>query len=322
MHHDAANRLIAAGRPDEAISMLKMAGQRGDAAAWFRLAILYLVGSHVPRDLPAARNALALARKGGHPDAVLTEAALTANGTGGDSDWQRAVALLREAATRHQIAREHLALLDSMDLDSEGNPKRLPDVRSLSDVPKVALAKGFISPAEARHVVQAAADLLEPATVVDPRTGRLIAHPIRTSRNAAIGPTRESLPIQAILRRIARITGTNVTQGEPLTLLEYRPGQEYRPHLDALPGQANQRTTTVLLYLNHGYQGGETRFLKNGLTVAGRGGDALIFDNVLADGRPDPDAEHAGLPVTAGQKLLATRWIRAQPVDPWTMGGA
>lgn len=312
--------LLAAGRIDDAVAALEAVGRAGNARAWLRLAVLRLTGDPVPRDLPAARAALTQARDRGDPDAALMEVALTANGTGGARDWRGAVELLTRAAQRDRLAAAHLEMLRAMDLDPDGLPRRLPELERLSTSPRVALARGFLTPAEARHIAEAAAGLLEPSTVVDPASGRMIAHPIRTSRSAAIGPTRETLPIQAILARVALLSGTDVTQGEPLTLLEYQPGQQYRPHHDALPGLTNQRIATVLLYLNQGYGGGETRFVRSGLTVAGRGGDALLFGNTLPDGRPDPSAEHAGLPVTAGQKLLATRWIRAQPVDPWTMG--
>ena len=53
------------------------------------------------------------------------------------------------------------------------------------------------------------------------------------------------------------------------------------------------------------------------ITVTPRGGDALLFFNTLADGRADPATRHAGLPVRSGAKWLATRWIRARPLDPW-----
>jgi prolyl 4-hydroxylase len=71
----------------------------------------------------------------------------------------------------------------------------------------------------------------------------------------------------------------------------------------------------VLVYLNEDYEGGETRFLKSGLTVRGQRGDALLFSNVRGDGTPDPDTMHAGLPVTGGKKLLLSRWIRQRPLS-------
>ena len=162
------------------------------------------------------------------------------------------------------------------------------------------------------------AELLEPALVIDPVTGGYKEHPIRTSDGGAIGPLRESLVIRAINMRIAKLGGTHVDQGEPLTVLRYRPGQQYRTHLDSIAGAANQRIRTVIVYLNGGYIGGRTHFPAADLTVTGRGGDAIMFDNLLPDGRPDPRSRHAGLPVEEGVKWIATRWIRASRYDPWS----
>jgi prolyl 4-hydroxylase len=51
--------------------------------------------------------------------------------------------------------------------------------------------------------------------------------------------------------------------------------------------------------------------------VKGGRGDALLFRNALADGRPDPESRHAGRPVSGGEKLIASRWIRQRPpADP------
>jgi prolyl 4-hydroxylase len=51
------------------------------------------------------------------------------------------------------------------------------------------------------------------------------------------------------------------------------------------------------------------------LQVAPLPGRAVVFDNMTYDdaspqGRPDPDSLHAGMPVEAGEKWLATLWIR------------
>ena len=100
-------------------------------------------------------------------------------------------------------------------------------------------------------------------------------------------------------------------------MLRYRPGQQYRPHIDALPGVANQRQLTAILFCNDGFAGGETRFPRLDLTVRAREGDLLLFANVQADGTSDARSEHAGLPVIEGEKWIATRWIRQQRYHPW-----
>lgn len=52
---------------------------------------------------------------------------------------------------------------------------------------------------------------------------------------------------------------------EPLQILRYQPGEEYRPHYDTLARMQNQRVLTFLIYLNEDYDGGETLFLRPGL---------------------------------------------------------
>lgn len=306
--------------PDE-IARVRAAADAGDPDALMRLATWHLIGDALPRDLAAARALIRRAVSIGHVDGALMDIALTANGSGGPADWPAALRLLEAAATADPVAAGHLSLLRAMDLDATGAPRTTPAGHAIGNEPLVRHFPCFLTRAECAHIARAAAELMEPATVVDPRSGRLIAHPVRTSDNAVIGPTCEDLVIRAINRRIAAASETAIEAGEPLTVLRYAPGQQYRPHLDALPGTANQRVRTFIIYLNDGYQGGETQFLASGLTIAGRAGDAILFDNVDRAGAPDPLSRHAGLPVRAGVKWIATRWIRAARHDVWQQAG-
>lgn len=315
----AAHDHAAAGRVSEALATLTAAGDAGDAVALAELAVWHLRNDIVPRDLEAARAYLARARTIGHVDAALMEVALTANGSGAPADWRGARTLLEQAARTDPVAAQHLALLATMAIDADGNPTALPRPERLSDSPRVQRFPGFCTPIEAAYLASVVAETLEPSAVVDPASGKLIAHPIRTSDSAAIGIAQESLVVQAITCRIAAATATRVTQGEPLTVLRYAPGQEYRPHLDTLPGEANQRIVTAILYLNQGYAGGETQFPLLDLAISGRAGDLLVFDNVDAAGAADPRSRHAGLPIIQGNKWIATRWIRAEPIDLWNI---
>ena len=74
-----------------------------------------------------------------------------------------------------------------------------------------------------------------------------------------------------------------------------------------------QRVKTCLVYLNSGYDGGETEFPKLGIKFRGNVGEALVFDNVDAAGSGDINTLHAGLPVTRGEKWLLSQWIRNKP---------
>jgi len=313
-----AERLLAAGRAQEAVTRVAAAAQVGDVDALMRLATWHLIGVPLPRDLPQARALLRRAVEIGHVDGALMEVALTANGSGGPADWPGALRLLETAAEGDHVAAEQLALVRAMSIDAAGRPRRAPVGRVVTEAPRIVRFEGFVTREECAHIARTAAELMEPATVVDPATGKLIAHPIRTSDNAAIGPAREDLVIRAINHRIAASSGTDIAAGEALTVLRYAPGQQYRPHMDALPGVANQRVKTFLIYLNDGYTGGETDFLATGIRITPRAGDAILFDNVDAAGAPDPATRHAGLPVRSGVKWLATRWIRAAVMDVWT----
>ncbi len=314
-----ANRLIASGATTDGIGLIAKSAAAGDVDALMQLAVWHLIGHPVPRDLIEARTLLRRAVSIGHVDAALMEIALTANGSGGMQDWASAVSLLQAASVHDPVAAEQLRLLEAMRVDRDGAPCALPEPEILSTAPRVLRFPRLFTPTECAHVASVAAAMLEPARIIDPRTGHRIAHPIRTSDGCAIGPAREDLVVRALNNRIAAASGTHIDQGEPLTVLRYRPGQQYRLHMDTIEGAPNQRIATVLIYLNEGFGGGETQFPAANLTIKPRGGDAIVFTNIAGDGTADPLSRHAGLPVRDGVKWLATRWIRADPVDPWTI---
>jgi len=310
---DRVEALAAGGRVSEAYRLLTAPGAAADPQALFHLAAWRLAGHYVRRDLPAARALFGQAAALGHRDAAACHAAFLANGTGGDSDWQAALDVLGRHAARDPAFREDLALIGGMNLSAAGDPASPVRGQPLSAQPRAMLFPGLFSAAECAFLIARAAPALAPSMVIDPQSGRLTRNPVRTSDGMAFPFAEESPAIHALNRRIAAATGTLPAQGEPLQVLRYRPGQEYRPHSDAILGEPNQRILTVLVYLNQDYTGGETRFLQTGLGYKGQPGDALAFCNAGEDGRPDPFAQHAGLPVTSGEKLIASRWIRAQP---------
>ncbi|HEU0099980.1 MAG TPA: 2OG-Fe(II) oxygenase [Allosphingosinicella sp.] len=304
--------LLQGGRAAEAARLLESAAEAGQAAALVRLASWRIAGNVVRRDLAKARSLLAAAGERGDSGAALLHASFLASGTGGEADWPAALAALRRLAPKVPQAAAQLCLIDAMALDGDGYPQRPGAVRPLSTAPRAAVAESFLTAAECAYLRAAAEPELQPSVVVDPATGRMAPHPVRTSDAAMFGVHGEDLVVNAVNRRIAASSGTRPAQGEPLQVLRYRPGGEYKPHFDALPAEGNQRILTCLIYLSDGYEGGETHFPRAGLTFRGRTGDALLFRNTAADGRADPLSLHAGLPVTRGTKYLASRWIRSE----------
>jgi prolyl 4-hydroxylase len=312
---EEAERLAGSGRLADAVRLLEVGARRGDADALFALAVWRLAGRHLPRDLVQSRTLFAHAAQGGRADALAIYLAFVANGTGAAADWAEAMRLLTGFARSDAAAREQLELIEAMGLAEDGAPGALPRAERLSDSPDVVLFRGFFTARECDYLAGLAEPMLEPAVVIDPRSGRYILDPVRKSDGAAFPLALENPAVRALNRRIAVASGTDVAQGEPLQIISYRPGQHYKPHLDAIAGSDNQRVLTMLVYLNEGYGGGETAFLDGGPVVRAAKGDAVLFRNVDAAGRPDPASRHAGREVTSGRKLIASRWIRERPID-------
>jgi len=297
----------------EAHRLLAEAANHGDALAAFELGRWFLSGQIVQRDLATCRGWFAKAADAGHPQSQLIHSALLANGVGGAREWQRALEELERATPNAPQASEELRLIGQMAIDESGDPCAIPDRENVADSPAIYWVRQLLSPDECRGLIELATPFLNASVIVDPATGQMRADPIRTSEAAMFPWVNETPFIHVINRRIAAASGTEVEQGEPLQVLCYSPGQEYRSHSDALPNADNQRIMTALVYLNEDFEGGETSFPAPDLKLRGRSGDALFFRNVDATGQPDTRGTHAGLPVANGQKWLASRWIRERP---------
>jgi prolyl 4-hydroxylase len=313
---DQAQQLLERGNAQGAAMLLKQAEQAGDATAARELGYWLLEGRIVRRNLAESRAYFERAANLGDEGSAAIARAFIAGGVGGPSDWPRAMELLRGAAAQDPAAQTQLALLQKMSLGPGGDPQGTFPSETLSDSPDIRLFPKFFSANECEFLIESARPALQPSFVIDPNSGREIPNPIRTSRGVAFPFVDENPAIHALNRRIAIATATDVRAGEPVQVLSYAPGQQYREHSDALPNVApgQQRVLTFLVYLDEDYEGGETVFPAIGLKVRGRSGDGLLFRSAASDGTPDPRAVHAGLPVTRGVKHVASRWIRAEPL--------
>lgn len=78
--------------------------------------------------------------------------------------------------------------------------------------------------------------------------------------------------------------------------------------VDAKKG--GQRVGTFLIYLNDVPEGGETVFPKVGLSIVPRKGTAIYFHYANGNGQFGRLSVHSSVSVTAGEKWVATKWIR------------
>ncbi len=309
--------LVSAGRFAEAVDRLVAIAETDDRDALFMLAGWRISGQIIARDTRAGRGLMAKAAKAGHPSAALFYAHFLANGTGGPSDWAKARAALEAIKDQPAVATQ-LAMLQAMAIDGQGQPTFLLELEPLSREPTVFKVPAFLTDKECDYLVRSAQPRLQPSLVIDRATGQTLPHPDRKSDSTFFGVGHEDLVVNAINKRIAAISGTGTEQAEPLQILRYGPGGEFRTHFDFVKEGANQRILTAIAYLTDDYEGGETRFPRVGLDFRGHKGDLLLFRNVAEDGRQDPMSEHAGLPVRSGVKVVASRWIWRNPyvVEP------
>ena len=68
-----------------------------------------------------------------------------------------------------------------------------------------------------------------------------------------------------------------------------------------------------MVFLNVPEEGGQTAFPAAGVKVTPRAGNLLIWNNMDAEGQPNPYSIHQGMPVLSGVKYIITKWHRERP---------
>lgn len=190
----------------------------------------------------------------------------------------------------------------------------------LSREPLVEITDGALSTLECEYVIALGEQKLQRSEVSQDAARGSQRLQLRTSSDMSFRGFDEDLVLRWLQWRMCSAIGVRLDHAEPLVLLRYREGDEYRPHRDYLapgvegnlpsPQQPGQRLHTVFCYLTDVAGGGQTDFPQLGVRVDPRRGRLVHFVNLLPDGSPDPRTLHAGMPVDAGQKWLATLWTR------------
>ena len=276
---------------------------------------------------PAALDRLA---QTGDGEAAHRAALLAGIGLGRPHDLSEAMRRLRQAADLgHDLAVESLALLDAQPGGIEAW-LRPPPPRVVSERPHVLVCDGFVPPAICDWLIERARPHLERARVYDLDTGEGRIEDIRSNTAHAFDLAGTDMVLVLLRERIARLAGLPVAGFEASQVLRYTPGQQFDWHVDfldpATPGHRDdlarrgQRIATCLVWLDDDHDGGETAFSTPDLKLKGRKGDAVLWANVIPDGRADPLSRHAGLPPTRGEKWVLSQWMR--PFAPRTPGAA
>ena len=186
--------------------------------------------------------------------------------------------------------------------------------------PRVIVFGNLLAGDECEALVAAARLRLARSLTVETHTGGETVNVDRTS-DGMFFERGENEVVARLEQRIATLLRWPLEFGEGLQILRYAPGAQYRPHYDYFdPAEAGtptilrrggQRVATLVMYLQEPEQGGATTFPDVGLEVAPVRGTAVFFSYE----RPDPATRtlHGGAPVLAGEKWVATKWLREGP---------
>ena len=250
-------------------------------------------------------------------EALVKQAVRAAYGWDRPQSWTDALDLLAKAAEAGEDgARRQRDLVLQAPIEELLTP---PRVEPLTSRAVIAACPGFAPPGFAEWLIDRARDRLATAAVNQAGDVPIV----RSARAFAFEPRERDLVLAIMQERAARLVRVPVDHHEPPNVISYEPGQEFGLHADYIdPGVAEfqrelqllgQRTVTILTYLNADFEGAETSFPDVDLKVRGGVGDAIVFVNVQADGTPDFNTRHCGLPPTRGRKWVLSQWLRSQP---------
>ena len=196
---------------------------------------------------------------------------------------------------------------------------RVVTVLARTQQPPISVLGSVLSAEECAQLIELARPRLAPSTIVDPYSGADQVAAQRTSFGMFFR-LEESPFIARLDRRVSELMQMPVENGEGFQVLHYPTGAQATPHFDFLQptndanrasiARSGQRVSTLITYLNEVERGGETLFPELDFAVLPQRGNAVYFEYCNAAGQVDPRSLHAGAPVQAGEKWVATKWMR------------
>lgn len=195
--------------------------------------------------------------------------------------------------------------------------------------PPIYLIENVVSRDECEALIELARQSSRPSRLVPPAGGEAASGSYgRTNTTTPLAEEEGGLGV-GLLRRFAKLAQWPASHCEGAEVQHYREGQYFDLHVDYLTPEMLQTNPegmhsgncmgNVLAYLNEPAGGGSTYFANLGLQFAPKAGAALFFSYPTM--ASDSMTLHAGNPVTAGEKFIATtvfrerRWKRTFHFD-------
>ncbi|CAN8103926.1 unnamed protein product [Discula destructiva] len=214
-------------------------------------------------------------------------------------------------------------------------------VSIVSKSPLVLYLHDFITAEERSHLQDVTKDSFLHSGVA----GSAGEHAINSVRTSQSTPVARDDVARCIEQRVLDFQGFDIPNShvEPLQLVKYGIGEQYRFHTDWYTNPAlttadfgGNRISSFFAYVHvsNDTTGGGTNFpvldaprderwcnvldcdepYEHGVTFRPVEGNAVYWENLLANGVGDERTLHAGLPVVAGQKIGMNIWTRQAPL--------
>jgi prolyl 4-hydroxylase len=184
-----------------------------------------------------------------------------------------------------------------------------------SDQLQLFTIENFLSAPQCTELCNIIEKQLRPSTI----SGDDSDDVFRTSKTSDLANQQHPL-IEEIDHKIANTLGLSLAYSEKIQAQKYDVGNEFKAHTDYFEpdteefikyaAQLGQRTWTFMIYLNTTEAGGGTHFKAIDQVFYPQTGRAVIWNNLYADGMPNPDSIHHGMPVERGTKIIITKWFR------------
>lgn len=273
------------------------------------------LSAQVPGSTPALMQWLTTQLAAGHAPTVLHKSLL-------NTGWaahiaQSAITVCTQPAPRSAATRR----MPGPNLDKSPNVIDVGDrqvhVLLSMQKPDIVLFGNLLSDAECDQLIADAQPHMARSRTVATLSSQEEINPDRTSSGMFFSRGQTTV-VARLEARIAALLHWPIENGEGLQVLRYQPGAQYKPHHDyfnpkepssqAILQRGGQRVGTLVIYLNDLPSGGCTFFPESLLRVHPRKGHAVFF------AYPQPEVNtltlHGGDPVIAGEKWIATKWLR------------
>ena len=213
-------------------------------------------------------------------------------------------------------------------------------VHKLSSSPLVIYIPGFLTSLEREHLKSVSERSFRRSVIAGLEGTK--SSTIRTSQSTDV---QRDAVVRCIEQRALEFQGFDVQEShlEPLQLVKYGPGEHYDYHTDwftdpqyytSYNGGNRLSSFFVYVHVSNDTTGGGTNFphidppkderwcgwvdcdepYANGVTFRPVEGNAVFWENLTPDGIGDSRTEHAGLPVTSGDKIGMNIWTRQVPL--------